>query len=443
MVNSKYAIIALAVSAFLFKTGTSQSDYESGTKKFNEVLGHVERLYVDPVKKEKLVKDGIIGMHNRLTPYSSHLTNEEYSNLGFTTAEELEGIGLVFKIKRDSVMVEGYLPGSPAERVGLSEGDRIVSIDGEKVSDVRAKNYDVRKQLLGDAGSEIKLEVIRDGFSEPLMLETKREHVEGYQTVFMGDDHNGNENRIYLVSSDLKNAFKYFDYLYPDSIPAKDLAEHAIRGMLYTLDPHSIYIPGEEVAEMNSALRGNFQGIGVNFHILEDTIMITRPIPNGPSEAVGIKAGDRIVKVEEETIAGIGIQTKGVRDRLLGEKGSQVNVSIYRRGEPELLDFTITRGNIPVYSIHAAYMATPEIGYIKLNNFGAKTMSEFRAALDKLQAAGMKDLILDLQGNTGGYLNTAIELSDQFLSGNKLVVFTKGRSFSSNRELYASKRGRI
>ena len=215
---------------------------------------------------------------------------------------------------------------------------------------------------------------------------------------------------------------------YVDSVDGEDLVEEAIRAMLEKLDPHSIYIPADEVKAMNEPLKGNFDGIGVRFQILRDTIMVVNPIPGGPSEKLGIRAGDKIVTVEDSLVAGVGIKNADVMDKLRGRRGSKVNVGIYRQGEDELIPYTITRDKIPIHSIAATYMAAPKVGYVKLTRFAATSDREMKTALASLQDQGMKDLILDLRGNGGGYLRTAIRLCDEFLDENKLIVYTMGRN---------------
>lgn len=216
------------------------------------------------------------------------------------------------------------------------------------------------------------------------------------------------------------------DMFYVDTVNQEELVEDAIREMLKKLDPHSIYISKDDVKSMNEPLQGNFEGIGIQFNIMNDTIMVVSPIAGGPSEKLGIQASDRIVKIDGENVAGIGIKNKDVTDKLRGDKGTIVTVNIKRRGEKELLDFEIIRDKIPIFSLDAAYMVNDEIGYIKLNRFAATTMKEFNEALAKLKEQGIKHLILDLRGNSGGYLNTAIELADEFIEDNKLLLYTEG-----------------
>ena len=220
---------------------------------------------------------------------------------------------------------------------------------------------------------------------------------------------------------------------YVDSIDESDVAERTIVRMLHELDPHSSYLSKEDLEELNEQLEGEFEGIGISFNVLEDTIYIIRAISGGPSEKVGIMAGDRIVKVEGKTVAGIGISTRDVQGLLKGEKGSTVEVSVKRRNSKELLDFSITRDKIPVNSLDAAYMVNSKIGYVKLSRFSHTTIDEFEFAMKSLKEQGMEDLILDLSGNGGGWLPVAVELSDHFLSGNKEIVRTEGSKVPDRR----------
>ena len=216
---------------------------------------------------------------------------------------------------------------------------------------------------------------------------------------------------------------------YVDEPDKKRITDAAITAMLKELDPHSVYIPVSEVKAANEGLEGNFEGIGVEFNILNDTIIVVSPISGGPSEQLGIRSGDKIIKIDGKKVAGVGFKNEDVFKNLRGKKGTQVKVSIYRSGEAQLIDFVITRDKIPIYSIDASYMAEPGIGYIKINRFSGTTMDEFRSAMTKLRGQGMKDLILDLRGNPGGYLNAAKDLADEFLSRGKMIVYTEGRSF--------------
>ena len=210
--------------------------------------------------------------------------------------------------------------------------------------------------------------------------------------------------------------------LYVDPVDDSKLVEDAITGILEKLDPHSNYMDPEETKEMTEPLQGNFDGIGIQFNMLTDTLYVIQVIPGGPSEKVGLMAGDRIIMVDDTLIAGVKMKTTDIMKRLRGPKGTEVNIKVLRNKNPELIEFKIIRGKIPVTSLDAAYMADKQTGYIKLNRFAASSADEFRDALAKLQKQGMKNLILDLQGNGGGYLNIAIELADEFLDKDKLIV---------------------
>ena len=224
----------------------------------------------------------------------------------------------------------------------------------------------------------------------------------------------------------LNNAITAITSLYVDSVSDKKLVETAIEAMLKKLDPHSSYIPKEEVDRVNEPLEGSFEGIGIQFQLLDDTLLVVQTVSGSPSEKVGVLPGDRMIYINDELIAGVGMQNSGIMKRLRGPKGSEVNVKIKRNGKAELLLFKITRDKIPVFSIDASYMIGKDIGYIKINNFGSTTVDEFQKAFTKLSKLGMKSLILSLKGNGGGYLNAAHQLADEFLNRNKLIVYTQG-----------------
>ncbi len=226
-----------------------------------------------------------------------------------------------------------------------------------------------------------------------------------------------------------QNLLALIDAFYVDTVNMEKLTEDAIVKALADLDPHSVYISKKELKDMNEPLQGSFSGVGIQFNILRDTLMIVATIPGGPSEKAGMRAGDRIVKIDDENVAGIGLKNNDVRKKLRGEKGSVVTVVVKRRKEKELLDFTIIRDKIPIHSLDAAYMLNKETGYIKLNRFSATTTKEFNKAVVELKEKGMKNMVLDLRGNGGGYMSAAISLVDNLLDGGKLIVYTKGLAF--------------
>lgn len=216
--------------------------------------------------------------------------------------------------------------------------------------------------------------------------------------------------------------------LYVDSVNQKKLVEDAIKGMLDKLDPHSSYSNPEETKKMNEPLEGNFEGIGVQFNILTDTLVVVQTIKKGPSEKVGILNGDRIVSVDGRAIAGVKMPQDSIVKLLRGPKGTKVRLGVVRRGAAGVLYFVVTRDKIPMNTVEATYMIAPEVGYIRFDRFGATTGDEVEKALQTLKKQGMKDLILDLQSNGGGYLGTAVDVASQFLRPGSLVVYTQGRN---------------
>jgi carboxyl-terminal processing protease len=229
-----------------------------------------------------------------------------------------------------------------------------------------------------------------------------------------------------LQQRKLINALNAISNLYVDSINDKKIVENTLTDILKDLDPHSVYIPKEEVERVNEPLEGSFEGVGIQFQLLEDTLLVVQTISGCPAEKVGVMPGDRIIYINNELIAGVKMQNSDIFKRLRGPKGTEVTVKIKRGNNPQLIEFKIIRDKIPLFSVDASYMIGKDIGYIKINNFGSSTVEEFEKAFTALQKKGMKSLILSLQGNGGGYLNAANQLADEFLSKNKLIVYTKG-----------------
>ena len=214
--------------------------------------------------------------------------------------------------------------------------------------------------------------------------------------------------------------------LYVDTVNETKLVEDAITELLKTLDPHSNYLNPEEVKEMNEPLQGNFDGIGIQFNMLTDTLYVIQVISGGPSEKVGLRPGDRIMIVDDTLIAGVKMKTTDVMKKLKGQKGTTVNIKVLRQGVKNLIDFSIVRDKIPVHSLDAHYMINKTTGYIRLNRFAATSHDEFKDAFKNLKSQGMENLIFDLQMNGGGYLNTAIEIADEFLKQGATIVYTEG-----------------
>ena len=230
--------------------------------------------------------------------------------------------------------------------------------------------------------------------------------------------------------------------LYVDSVDEQKLVEDGIRGMLEKLDPHSSYTTAKETKQMNEPLQGSFEGVGIQFNVSQDTLMVIQPTLGGPSEKVGIMAGDRIVAVNDTAIAGVKMAREEMMRRLRGPKGTKVHLTVIRKGIADRLAFTVTRDKIPVNTVDAVYMIRPGIGYIRIGSFGATTYKEFMDGVAKLKKEGMRDLILDLQENGGGYMQSAIQIANEFLQRNDLIVYTEGRS-SQRREYKAQGNGQL
>ncbi len=243
-----------------------------------------------------------------------------------------------------------------------------------------------------------------------------------------------------MKKGNLDNIVHIIEQDYVDTVDVGLLQRSAIKGMLEKLDPHSQYISVEEFNEMNDPLLGSFEGIGVSFRIEKDTITVINPVKGGPSERVGIMAGDRIIMIDDSLVAGVSITNRDAMRKLKGKKGSQVKVGIYRHGIQGLHDYVISRDVIPTYSLDVAYMIDESIGYIRLNKFSATTHKEFLDAAKDLQKAGMTQLILDLRGNAGGYLKAATDLADEFLPESDLIVYTSGKSRGAS-FTFATRRG--
>jgi carboxyl-terminal processing protease len=253
-------------------------------------------------------------------------------------------------------------------------------------------------------------------------------------TVISGDN-------IYEQITKFKDVLSYVEKNYVEEVDTPKLTESAINGLLETLDPHSVYIPVSNVAAANEPFQGSFEGIGVEFDVMNDTILVVSPISGGPSEALGILAGDKIVKIDDTT--SVGIKREDVPKKLRGPKGTRVKVAIARGGEKDLIDFDIVRDKIPIYSVDVSYMVDPEIGYIRVNRFGQNTHTEVVNAVARLKGEGMKKLILDLRDNPGGYLDQAFKMSDEMLPKGRRVVYTKGRRPEFNDEYISTGSGKL
>ena len=256
---------------------------------------------------------------------------------------------------------------------------------------------------------------------------------------------NGNSRLVFSTSDasqKISEVLNYIDKEYVDTVNQGDLSDQAISELLQHLDPHSTYINAKDVKSVNESLEGNFEGVGIEFNVFRDTICVVDVIKGGPSEKAGLLAGDKIIRVEGEDVTGAKNKSKDLSSRLRGKRGTQVKVSIMRNNAKKLIDFTITRGEIPIYSLDVAYMIDAETGYVKLSRFAETSYDEFMTAIKKLKADGMKRLIFDLRGNGGGILDIAVQLADEFLADGKMIVYTKGKAYP-RKDYKATKQGAL
>ena len=415
------AVYLLLLSFLLIPTTRFSQEVNDRTTgiKIERLLFLVEQMYVEEVDAKKLNQDLVLGMYNTLHPSGLYQPDSIFNTLDIEPLPYF-GLGLRIKFKKGKIIVDEVLPNSSAEESGIAIKDEIICIDQDSLNQVYYY-ADFDQLTTSKEKSVSKLTIVRK--DDTLNFQVKKQDIDGYSLLPLPlFEYKGCMNNY-------KGAIKAFDLIYPDSITNGEITEFGIRYMLEQLDPHSTYISLEEIHDMNAPLKGSFSGVGIRFQILKDTIIVVQAIPGGPSEKVGLMAGDQIIKINDQLVAGIGMKNKGVRERLLGDKGTKVNVSIKRRNQKNILDFEIVRDKIPIYSVDASYMVNSNTGYIKLNNFSSTTISEIRKATFDLKDQGMENLVLDLQNNGGGYLRTAVDLSDEFLSGVKKIVSTNGRKF--------------
>jgi carboxyl-terminal processing protease len=247
-----------------------------------------------------------------------------------------------------------------------------------------------------------------------------------------GKNNADQQSSIRIKSDKINSILNVIESSYVDTVNRKDLVEAAIPAILNKLDPHSIYIPAKDLARANEPLEGNFEGIGITFNMLTDTIFVISTILDGPSEKAGLQAGDKILYVNDSLVAGKGISDEGVLGMLKGPRGTVVRVKILRKGYDDLLAFSITRDKIPIYSVYVAYMVNKNTGYIRINNFAVTTYEEFMKGLKELKEQGMTKLIIDLRGNSGGVMEAAVQIANQFLKEGQLIVYTEGRKQPRN-----------
>ena len=376
-------------------------------------------MYVEDVNMNKVQNDLVLGMYNYLRPMSLYQHDSVFNFLELNPSEKTS-LGMTVKFNKGKILIDSIFPNSGASNAQLKNKDQIIEIDDSKLNEVYYYS-DFYNLSLGNENSISNISLIRD--EDTLNIDVKRLKIPYHSIIPIPNSLNANSIKSY------EKGLKLFDLIYPDTISNAEITEHGIRFMLEQLDPHSTYISLKDLHDMNAPLKGSFTGVGIRFQIFKDTVLIVQAIPGGPSEKVGLIAGDKIIKIGEEMVAGIGMKNSGVRDRLLGDKGTKVLVGVKRGNSNDIIDFEITRDKIPIYSVDASYMANENTGYIKLNNFSSTSISEIRKAVFSLKNKGMKNLILDLQNNGGGYLKTAVDLADEMLPGNRKIVSTKGRKF--------------
>ncbi|MFW6096050.1 MAG: S41 family peptidase, partial [Bacteroidota bacterium] len=261
-----------------------------------------------------------------------------------------------------------------------------------------------------------------------------------YLGSLLGSNNNQSSSNGYYKPDKISRVLNYVKANYVDTVDESKLVEAAIPTILEELDPHSQYIPAEDLQGVSEPLEGNFEGIGIQFNMQKDTIIVVSTISGGPSEVVGIQPGDRIIKVNDTTVAGVDMPSSKVVGMLKGERGTEVNVSVKRNNHDSLLDFTITRDKIPLYSVDISYMIDDSTGYIKVNRFAKTTHEEFVKGLKKLKEQSAKKVIVDLRNNNGGYMTAATNIADQFLKDGKLIVYTEGRA-TPKEETHATSKG--
>lgn len=413
-----YFLSLICLLFYSFSFGQNE-DSRSTDVKIQRLLFLIDQMYVEQVDSKKVKEDLVIGMYNALSPMALYQKESFFEKLDIKSIDK-SSLGVQVKFKKGKIIIDSVLNKSGAEKVKLKKNDEILSIDDNNFEDVFYYS-DFNKLTIGDNFTYCNLKIKRE--DDTLSYKVKRIPIEGFQII-----------PIPIVESsnciiEYTKALRVFDKLYPDSIGNEIITENGIRYMLEQLDPHSTYISLKDLHDMTAPLKGSFTGVGIRFQIFKDTIMVVQAIPGGPSEKVGLMAGDKIINIDNELVAGKGIKNSGVRERLLGDKGTKVVVGVKRGVNNEILDFDVIRDKIPIYSVDASYMVNDNTGYIKLNNFSSTSIREIRKAVFELNDQGMKNLILDLQNNGGGYLRTAVNLADELLEGNKKIVSTKGRQF--------------
>lgn len=293
-------------------------------------------------------------------------------------------------------------------------------------------NHNIEEPVIYNSKSHIRL---------PFLLSLTLAAGIGIGATFFGNKGVSLGGEVSDNAEKFRDILSYIERFYVDSVNVEELTETAIHGMLDKLDPHTAYIPAKDNSLVNAPLDGEFVGVGIEYNIFRDTVNVVSIVSGGPSDQAGIEEGDKIISVNDETVAGIGISNRKIINLLRGEKGSQVKIGVKREGETQALSFNVTRARITTNTVETAYMVNDEIGYLKINRFGAKTYQEFINSLESLKDSGMKKLILDLRDNGGGYFDKAIKIADDFLRKDQLIVYTKSRNTASDERAESSNGG--
>lgn len=411
------------LSSFLF---SQNLDSKTTDIKIQRLLFLIEQMYVEDVDLSEVQENLVLGMYNYNRPMSLYLEDSIFKLKGIKSSAKAS-LGFTVKFQKGKLLVDSIYEKGGAYNSKLKKNDQILSIDENNLNDIYYYS-DFVNLSLGDSNSLSSIRFIRKqsndmNNADTLELEIKRINIPNLSIIPIPNSFDKNYVNNY------EKGLSLFDLIYSDTVSKSEITENGIRYMLEQLDPHSTYISLKDLHDMNAPLKGSFTGVGIRFQIFKDTVLVVQAIPGGPSEKVGLIAGDKIIKIQNEIVAGTGIKNSGVRDRLLGDKGTKVTVGVKRGKSDEIIDFEITRDKIPIYSVDASYMVNENTGYIKLNNFSSTSIREIRKAVFSLNNKGMENLILDLQNNGGGYLKTAVDLADEMLPGKKKIVSTKGRKF--------------